>query len=338
MEQISWQLSEPIIVGKQSICHFQSIQAAIDFLELPGLQSAGAVQTLYIMSGIYEENVLIYRSHLRIIGLGYVEITGGKYARELDEHGERIETFGTPTLFLGGSDLVLENIVVSNTAGQGPEIGQAVAVYAHCDKAVFRNCSFKGHQDTLFTGPLPPAPRERAEFGGIPLREHHANYRQLYQHCYIEGTVDFIFGGATAYFEGCEMRSLRHYEGQSGYVTAASTPQGQKHGYVFHRCFLTAAPGVSDVYLGRPWREYARTAYVNCVLGEHIHPRGWDNWNDSANEKTVCYEEYCGDQAGSLRLQRVSWAGCCDTDPEELRMEQVFAGTNFWKREEEQNR
>ncbi len=325
------QISEHIIVGKESFCHFQSIQAAVDFLER---YAADTVQTLYILSGVYEENVLIYRSHLRIIGLGCVEITGKRYAQELDERGKRIETFGTPTLFLGGSDLVVENIVVSNTAGQGPEIGQAIAVYAHCDLAVFRNCSFRGHQDTLFTGPLPPAPRERAEFGGIPLKEHHANYRQLYQNCYIEGTVDFIFGGATAYFESCELRSLRHYDDQPGYITAASTPQGQKHGYVFHRCFLTAAQGVTDVYLGRPWREYARTAFLNCQLGEHIHPLGWDNWNDPANEATVCYEEYSSAGAAVLRRQRAAWAGCYEAGAETLGKEQVFADTDFWKREE----
>lgn len=322
-------ITEPIIVGNESFCHFRSIQAAIDSLEQ---QASNEVQTLFILSGVYEENVLIYRSHLRMIGLGCVEITGKRYAKERDEHGEPIETFATPTLFLGGSDLVLENIVVANTAGQGQDIGQALAVYAHCDLTVFRNCSFKAHQDTLFTGPLPPAPRERAEFGGIPLKEHHAHYRQLYENCYIEGTVDFIFGGATAYFDNCELRSLRHYENQPGYITAASTPEGQEHGYVFHRCFLTAAPGVSDVYLGRPWREYAKTAYVSCTLGDHIHPQGWANWNDPSNEASVCYQEYSLTYAEALRSQRVRWAGCIGAEPEALRKEQVFAGTDFWKR------
>lgn len=333
-KQLPNHIPDHIIVGQESFCHFRTIQAAIDFLER---YTAGTIQTLYILSGVYEENVLIYRSHLRIIGLGYVEIAGRRYAQELDERGERIETFGTPTLFLGGSDLVVENIVVTNTAGQGPDIGQALAVYAHCDLAVFRNCSFKAHQDTLFTGPLPPAPRERAEFGGIPLRERHAHYRQLYENCYIEGTVDFIFGGATAYFDTCELRSLRHYEDQAGYITAASTPAGQEHGYVFHRCFLTAAPGVADVYLGRPWREYAKTAYVNCILGDHIHPLGWDNWNDLANQASVRYEEYGVRHAEVLRYQRVPWAGIYEHEPESksLRKEQVFAGTDFWQRKEE---
>jgi pectinesterase len=307
-----------MVVGQESFCDFHTIQAAIDALEVEGSNNA---ETLYIMAGVYEESVTIYRSNLTIIGLGQVEIMMNRYAKELDENGEEIGTFATPTLFLGGSHLVIENLLIANTAGQGEEIGQAVAVYAHCDQAVFRNCTFKGYQDTLFTGPLPPAPRERLLFGGIPLREHHSQYRQLYQNCYIEGTVDFIFGGAKAYFEHCEIRSLRHYENQTGYITAASTPQGQASGYVFKNCYLTAVPDIAPVFLGRPWREYAKTLFVDCQLGTHIHSLGWDNWGNSANEETVCYQEYGVKDATALRLQRVSWADCFETEDVDLSKE-----------------
>jgi pectinesterase len=307
-----------MVVGQESFCDFHTIQAAIDALEVQGSNNA---ETLYIMAGVYEESVTIYRSNLTIIGLGQVEIMMNRYAKELDETGEEIGTFATPTLFLGGSNLVIENLLIANTAGQGEEIGQAVAVYAHCDQAVFRNCTFKGYQDTLFTGPLPPAPRERLLFGGIPLREHHSQYRQLYQNCYIEGTVDFIFGGAKAYFEHCEIRSLRHYENQTGYITAASTPQGQASGYVFKNCFLTAVPDIAPVFLGRPWREYAKTLFVDCQLGTHIHSLGWDNWGNSANEETVCYQEYGVKDATALRLQRVSWADCFETEDADVSKE-----------------
>lgn len=317
-----------LLVGKESFCEYQTIQAAIDWLEQkPDTQA----DTLYILSGVYHEAVRIYRSNLTIIGIGSVEIVMNRYAKERDETGEEINTFATPTLFLGGSHLVLENLVITNSAGQGDHIGQAVALYAHCDQTVFRNCTFKGHQDTLFTGPLPPAPRERATFGGIPLKEHHKHYRQLYQQCYIEGTVDFIFGGATAYFEHCELRSLRHHENQAGYVTAASTPEGQTHGYVFKECFLTAAPNIAPVFLGRPWREYAKTAFVGCQMGAHIHPFGWDNWNNAANEQTVCYQEYGVKDAAAVRMERVPWAECLEVGNEELDKEVVFAGTDFWK-------
>ncbi|WP_435921630.1 pectinesterase family protein [Paenibacillus sp. DYY-L-2] len=321
-----------VVVGKAPFCDYGRIQDAVDALER---DSSVKPATLYILSGVYEETVKIYRSHLRIVGVGKVEITMNRYAKELDENGEEIGTFATPTLFLGGSDLVVENLTVSNTAGQGRDIGQAVAVYAHCDRTVFRNCAFKGHQDTLFTGPLPPAPRERAVFGGITLKEHHAEYRQYYQNCYIEGTVDFIFGGATAVFEACEIRSLVHAEAGAGFITAASTPNGRKHGYVFRDCFLTAASGVPDesVYLGRPWREFAQTVFVQCKMGGHIHPLGWDNWNDPANEATVRYAELGTAAAGRLRPQRAPWAECSEhPDGEwEYRVESVFPETEFWK-------
>lgn len=317
-----------MLVGQESFCDYHTIQEAIDALEK---QAPEIHETLYILSGVYEETVRIYRSHLTIIGIGQVEIRMNRYARQLDESGQEIGTFATPTLFLGGSHLCLENLMIRNTAGQGDEIGQAIALYAHCDQAVFRNCSFMGHQDTLFTGPLPPAPKERAAFGGIPLKEYHEHYRQLYQNCYIAGTVDFIFGGATAFFEHCELHSLRHEQDQPGYVTAASTPQGQAYGYVFHSCSLTAKPDVTSVFLGRPWREYAKTVFVACQLGAHIHSQGWHNWNDLKKEATVCYREYGVGDALQQRIQRVSWAGCFAAVDEQFEKEHVFAGVDFWK-------
>ncbi|WP_408637846.1 pectinesterase family protein [Paenibacillus tianjinensis] len=120
--------------------------------------------------------------------------------------------------------------------------------------------------------------------------------------------MDFIFGGAAAYFEHCEIRSLKSTNEGSGFITAASTPQGQSFGYVFDECYLTAAEGVSGVYLGRPWRGYARTEFMNCRLGSHILPTGWDNWGNPANETTVCYREYGIADDDKLRERRVPWA------------------------------
>lgn len=314
-----------LVVGKESFCDFQTIQEAVDSLEQ---QSSTQAETLYILSGVYEEAVRIYRSFLTLIGIGSVEIVMDRYAKELDDTGEEIGTFATPTLFLGGSNLILDNLVIANSAGQGNEIGQAVAVYAHCDKTIFRNCTFKGFQDTLFTGPLPPAPKERLTFGGVPLREHHAHYRQFYHNCYIEGTVDFIFGGATAYFEHCEIRSLRHSENAAGYITAASTPEEERYGYVFKNCFLTAEADISPVFLGRPWREYAKTMFVDCYMGTHIHSLGWDNWNNAAIEETVQYQEY--NMKDDIRTQRVPWADCFDRENEAPCIEDIFLGSEFW--------
>lgn len=314
-----------VLVGKESFCNFHSIQDAVNFLES---QTSDNPAQIHILPGVYEETVRIYRSNLSLIGIGQVEIVMNRCAKERDEQGNEIGTFATPTLFLGGSHLVIENLIIANTAGQGDDVGQALAVYAHCDYTVFRNCILRGHQDTLFTGPLPPSPKERSVFGGIQLREHHTEYRQLYRNCLIEGTVDFIFGGATAYFEHCEIRSLRHIKEDSpGYITAASTPKNQKNGYVFRDCYLTAADGVLEgsVYLGRPWRPYAKTAFVNCRAGSHIHQQGWDNWNDPENEATVVYGEYVTPESQAVCRNRVAWATCSVLGDEDWSKELVFS-------------
>ncbi len=314
-----------IWVGKEKGCDFSTIQAAVDAVER---QSDGGPAAIYILSGVYEEAVRIYRSDLAVIGIGQAVIRMSRYARERDASGKEIGTFATPALFLGGSRLVVENVTVENSAGPGERVGQALALYAHCDLAVFRHCVFKGHQDTVFTGPLPPSPRAGGTFGGIPLQEHHEQYRQLYEFCRIEGNVDFIFGGATAYFERCEIHSLpRAAAGDPGYLTAASTSLSQEYGYVFRDCRLTAVPEVSEgsVYLGRPWREYAKTAFVGCRYGPHIHPQGWDNWGDPSHEVTVRYGEYgMGGDTDELRPQRAAWAECSERGEEAWTREKVF--------------
>ncbi|WP_425355459.1 pectinesterase family protein [Saccharibacillus sacchari] len=316
-------------VGTVPFCEYATIREAVEELERRDPQIP---ETLYVLSGTYREQLQIHRSNLRIIGVGQVNIEMDRYAREKEADGEEIGTFATPTLFLGGSDLWVENITVSNTAGQGEPIGQAIAVTAYCDRTVFRSCIFKGHQDTLFTGPLPPAPKKRAAFGGIEIRQHHEQYRQLYVNCRIEGTVDYIFGGACAYFEQCELHSLARPNRESaGYITAASTPEQQSFGYIFRQCVLTAAPDVasSSVYLGRPWRAYARTVFADCRMGSHIHPAGWDHWGNAANEHTVDYREY-GSVTANRSSQRVPWA-IYDASPGKMWSKaDIFANEHFW--------
>lgn len=148
---------------------------------------------------------------------------------------------------------------------------------------MFINCRFLGNQDTIYTG------SEGA--------------RLLFTNCYIEGTTDFIFGPSTALFEYCELHSKR-----DSYITAASTPQNIEFGYVFKNCKLTAAPGVKKVYLGRPWRPYAATAFINCEFGNHIRPEGWHNWKNPENEKTARYAEFGNTGEGAKTGGRVAWA------------------------------
>ncbi|GGO04032.1 pectinesterase family protein [Saccharibacillus kuerlensis] len=324
-------------VGREPYCDYATIREAVEEVER---RSPQLPETIYILSGTYREQIVIYRSKLSIIGIGRVEIVMNRYAREKGGDGEEIGTFATPTLFLGGSDLLVENLTVMNTAGQGESVGQAVALTAYCDRAVFRSCTFSGHQDTLFTGPLPPSPKQRAAFGGVEVREHHEQYRQLYLNCRIEGTVDYIFGGASAYFEHCELHSMvRTGEQQTGYVTAASTPEEQPFGYVFRSCVLTAAPGVppASVYLGRPWRGYAKTVFADCRMGSHIHPAGWHNWDNPANERTADYREYYG-EGHQISAVRAPWTICRPYPNTDWSKESLFAGNHFWNKSAEGER
>jgi pectin methylesterase-like acyl-CoA thioesterase len=174
------------------------------------------------------------------------------------------------------------------------------------DRVVFRNCRLLGNQDTLFTG-----------MDGS---------RQYYDRCYIEGTTDFIFGPATAWFERCTIHSKKN-----SYVTAASTGAARPFGYVFNRCTLTAANGIDSVFLGRPWRPYAATVFMHCTLGAHIVPAGWDNWRNPDNEKTARYAEYKNTGPGVPVAGRVAWSRqLTDAEAAEYTLQNVFTRIDTW--------
>lgn len=168
--------------------------------------------------------------------------------------GEPMGTSGSASCYIYGDDFYAENITFSNTAGP---VGQAVAALIDSDRAIFYRCTFKGFQDTLY-----PYGKER-------------DIRQYYKECHIEGSVDFIFGWATAYFDNCTIHSKA-----KGYIAAPATRQETSYGFVFNHCKLTADEAVEKVYLGRPWREYGRAVYINCDMAAHIHPDGWRVWHN----------------------------------------------------------
>jgi len=192
----------------------------------------------------------------------------------------RNSTFHTYTLRVRGNDFHAENLTVVNSAGP---VGQAVALHVEADRVSFVNVALKGYQDTLYLAG--------------------EGFRSYFDDCYIEGSVDFIFGEGTALFENCEIRSLTN-----GFITAASTPEGADYGFVFNRCRLTAADGVDEVYLGRPWRRYAKTVFMNSVLGAHILPAGWDPWGLGADKQSVFYAEYANTGLGARRGDRIPWS------------------------------
>ena len=267
-----------IIVAKDGSGNFSTIQQAIDETKAFPPQQI----TIFIKNGIYNEKVKVHawNTDLTIIGesADSTIITYNDHFNKIDRG--RNSTFHTWTMLVEGNNFIAENLTIENTAGP---VGQAVALHAEADRCVFRNIKIIGNQDALYAA-------------GI-------NCHQYYKDCYIEGTTDFIFGAATALFENCTINSK-----SNSYITAASTPEGSPFGYVFRHCKLTATEGVDSVYLGRPWRKFAKTVFIECELGGHIVPEGWKEWSNSENTQTTFYAEYKNVGSGSNTTKRANWS------------------------------
>jgi len=192
----------------------------------------------------------------------------------------RNSTFFTSTLLVEADDFHAENLTIQNSAGP---VGQAEALHVEGNRCIFKNCHILGNQDTLYVSG--------------------ENSNQLYNNCTIEGTTDFIFGSATAVFKSCTIVSKIN-----SFITAASTSKGKKFGLVFLDCKLTAEKGVNKVFLGRPWRTFAKTVYIRCNLGNHIRPEGWQDWGNSEARTNSFYAEYENTGPGANTSDRVKWS------------------------------
>jgi pectinesterase len=185
--------------------------------------------------------------------------------------------------------------------------------------ALFRDCRLLARQDTLCTGPLPKNPVPKGinlthPVAGLGDDEPSLPFRQSYRNCLIAGDVDFIFGSALAVFEDCEIRSLPR-GAEPTYVAAPSTFPGQSAGFVFSRCRLTYEPGApvaGPVYLCRPWRATGRCAFLDCDLGAHIVPAGWDDWEKPESHYLGFFAEYRPRGPGAADASRPSWVRILD--------------------------
>ena len=282
-----------IVVSPDGHGDYMTVQEAVN--AIPDY-SHEQITTVYIRKGVYKEEVTIPHSKFRVHFKGEdpetTLITFDKYARKFwPGRNFDIGTSGSATIYIHASYVTFENLAFENSAGEGKEIGQAVAVFTDGDFLFFKNCRFLGNQDTLYTY------GRYGKNGGIK--------RNYFLDCYIEGTTDFIFGTSIAYFENCTIHSKK-----DSYVTAASTLEGQKYGYVFKNCKLTAAPGVTKCYLGRPWGSFAKTVFIGCELGGHILPEGWHDWEKEGKpntRKNSFYAEY-GSTGPGARGPRADWA------------------------------
>ena len=210
------------------------------------------------------------------------------YAKELHPDGQNRGTFRSYTVLVDGNNVTFRRCTFENLAGRGEDVGQALALYLDGDEIRLEDCVIRGHQDTLFLAPLPD--KEIIPGGFLGPKQYTERKRRTYyfKNCRIEGGVDFIFGGATAYFDNCEFVSV-----EEGYVFAPSTPEDVEVGFVARECTFSAAEGIADrsCYIARPWRDYGAVRLINCRLGAHIHPDGFDDWGKTHAHESVRFFE-----------------------------------------------
>lgn len=245
---------------------------------------------IHIGQGTYREKLVVTRPNVTFLGAGRDKtiLVYGQGALEIMPEGDKRGTFRTASVRIDTHDFTARHLTFQNDAGFGHTVGQALALYVDGDRNFFEDCALLGSQDTLFTAPLPLKEAQPGGFKGPGENKPRTMGRHFYKNCYIRGDVDFIFGSGIAYFENCTIFSQRPGDRKPpespddeviyGYVTAASTPQEEPYGYVFRECRLLSDCPPHSVYLGRPWREWAKTVFIHCELGEHIHPLGWNDW------------------------------------------------------------
>jgi pectinesterase len=295
--------AQTFVVAADGTGNFKTIQEAIN--AVPQTTRFDNPAIIHIKPGIYKE--LIYVQHekrfVHLVGED-PEKTVLSYnlnANMVGVDGKPIGTFRTPSTFIDADDFTVENLTFENSAGP---VGQALAIRVEGDRVVFRNCRFLGWQDTILLN----------------------RGRQYFENCYIAGHVDFIFGAATAWFENCHIHILR-----DGYITAASTPPQQPFGFIFSHCKITSESSTAKTYLGRPWRPYASTIFLNTEMSEVVRPEGWNNWNQPEREKTSRYAEFGSSGPGAKPNERVKWARpLTETEAKSITIDRVLAGADHW--------
>lgn len=292
-----------ITVAKDNSGDFNSIQQAVDSIP------AGTPETIYIKKGIYKERVEVRKNNVSFVGESRDDtiITESYYARMIMPDGSKRGTFRSYTFLVYADNFTASNLTFENAAGFGDEFGQAIAVYAEGDNITFRNCKILGHQDTLFTGPLPMKEKQPGGFTGPTINGMRRVVHQLYEDCYIAGEIDFIFGSATAYFKNCTLFALNRNQEINAYYTAPSTYEGQAFGYVFESCTFTGNCPPKSVALSRPWRIHAKTVLLNCNYSDQIIDEGFTDWNKPESHETVYYAEYNGHGEGFKPEKRAAY-------------------------------
>jgi pectinesterase len=294
-------LPQRLIVAADGSGDYRTVQAALDAVPANNTKEI----TVYIKKGVYREKLHLdsTRNHVTLVGedaagtiLTYADHPGMVLA-----NGDSVNTRNSHSCFIKSDDFSARHLTFRNDAGYGA--GQAVALEVQGDRASFFDCRIIGNQDILFL--------------------NSPDSRQYYRDCYLEGTTDFIFGAATAWFENCHI-----YSKKNSHVTAASTPREHSYGFIFYHCVLVGDSAVTNASLGRPWRPFAAVDYIHCYIGGHIRPQGWSIWNNTDNHMSSRFAEYENYGPGAAVASRVAWAHqLTDEEAQHITLKNIF---NDW--------
>jgi pectinesterase len=295
-------------VAQDGSSDFKTIQQAVNAVRDLSQQRV----SIYIKAGVYQEKLVIpsWKCNIELIGedQNTTIITNSDFSGKPNPQGKdafgktEFTTYTSYTVLVQGNDFIARSLTIANAAGP---VGQAVALHAEGDRCVVVNCRLLGNQDTLYAGT--------------------ESSRQFYKDCYIEGTTDFIFGEATAVFQNCVIKSLKN-----SFITAPATTPRQQFGFVFLDCKLIPADtSVKKVYLGRPWRPYARSVFINTQMDSHICTIAWDNWRNPENEKTAFFAEY--KSKGVDISKRAPWSHqLTEAELKKYTLNNILAGNDHW--------
>ena len=293
--------SELTVAGDGS-AKFKTVQEAI--MSVPSGSRENPV-VIHIAPGTYRELIYVQREKrfFKLVGENATNtvLVFNLNAGITNAEGKPIGTFKTPSTTIDADDFTAENVTFANDAGP---VGQALAIRVDGDRACFRHCRFVGWQDTILLN----------------------RGRQYFENCYVEGHVDFIFGAATAWFEHCKINCLG-----SGYVTAASTPMDVPYGFVFANCQITGNQPEVKTYLGRPWRVYASTIYLNCEMSDVVRPEGWNDWKKPETHTSARYAEFNSTGDGASPTNRPDWTKQLkESEAKKITVEKVLGGADNW--------
>ncbi|XP_068639182.1 pectinesterase 2.1-like [Aristolochia californica] len=297
LESYADAIAADVVVAKDGSGKYKTIQEAVD--TAPDKSKTRYV--IHVKKGTYKEQVQIGKNKKNIMlagdGMDSTIITGSLNVVDGST------TFNSATLVAVGEGFIAQDLQIQNTAG--PKKGQAVALRVGADKSVINRCKLDAYQDTLYPHSL----------------------RQFFRDCSVTGTVDFIFGNSAVVFQNCKIIARKPGKGQGNMVTAQGrTDPNQNTGTSIQNCNVIPSPDLIQAnfsvksYLGRPWKEFSRTVYMQSFIDNHIDPSGWSPWSGDFALKTLYYGEYSNRGPGAGTSKRVTWPGYhVITDPKEAK-------------------